>query len=52
MSDTIFFPISDNMTSMADDVALRAREEEQAVLLYTAAEGEGKKEEMGCFTLF
>ena len=47
-----FFPISDNMTSMADDVALRAREEERAVLLYTAAEGEGKTEEMGCFTLF
>jgi len=39
------------MTSMADDVALRAREEERAVLLYTATEGEGKKEEMGCFTL-
>ena len=47
MSDTIFFPISDNMTNMVDDVALRAREEKRPVLAYTAAEGEGKTEEMG-----
>ena len=46
MSDTIFFPISDNMTDMVDDLALRAREEGRSVLAYTAAEGEGKTEEM------
>ena len=40
-----FFPISDNMSSMGDDLALRAREGERSVLAYAAAEGEGKTEE-------
>jgi len=35
------------MTNMVDDLALRAREEKRPVLAYTAAEGEGKTEEMG-----